>query len=312
MEQTKFFQKHIKTLIMNDIRNNPNFTEHIIEPTTYALNSGKRLRPAILLSIAGFQLVDNDNDNDNDNDIMNKLALFIEYVHNVSLIIDDLPCMDNDLIRRGLPTVHAKYGEHIAQLISLNLMVSAYHHSSNAIYKKSISYEISKAIAEEVNECLSFRGITGGQHMDLSINKDIELLSEREQKEKIMILAKLKTGYLFGLSFQLGWFAKTSESGCNDEYIISSMKLMKDAGISFGICYQIIDDLNDMVSDMEKNNGYNNICRYFTRNEIIDLFSYHISCFQKICNSNGTFTQLLNELYTFLIESFKKNLVSFS
>jgi geranylgeranyl pyrophosphate synthase len=292
MNAIKHYQSHMKDLIMNDISSNANFPSEIRDATKYSLNSGKRLRPSIILSISGSS------------QIGDKLALFIEYVHNASLIVDDLPCMDNDSTRRGQDTVHKKYGEHVAQLVAFNLMISALKHSNDAITFTS-TRDLQNILSEEINECLSFRGITGGQYMDLTIDKEIDILSERQQKDKILQLIRLKTGCLFGLSFQLGWYAR-----CVNNVDAESLARIKEAGIAFGICYQIVDDLHDMESDLAKNGGYNNICRYFTRNEIIDAFSQYLGAFVSISHKYGIYTDLLGELYVYLLECFKRDLAT--
>src|SRR3989344_1271366 len=117
---------HINVLIHQDLLSNKNFPENIRAPSIYALSSGKRLRPAIILSISCGISPPQD-------PVADHFALFIEYIHNASLIIDDLPCMDNDRTRRGLETVHVKYGEHIAQLLAINLLATAIQHSHTAL-----------------------------------------------------------------------------------------------------------------------------------------------------------------------------------
>jgi geranylgeranyl diphosphate synthase, type II len=295
-------QAQIKALIKTDITENANFRsifpglfsmEKIAE---YALNSGKRLRPMITLSIQGS--------NDEPH-----FALFVEYVHNSSLIVDDLPCMDNDTERRGQATLHVKYGEHVAQLTAYNLMVTAMKHLADGFrdIKKFYSVEeydwIYDNVNQEVSDNLGYQGICGGQFLDLMIctNKDLQSRSPREQRELLLKIIKLKTGCLFSLSFILGWIAKGG--------ILAAIEDIKSAGYAFGVCYQIIDDLRDVEKDTERNGGYNNICRYFSRNEILDMFTDHIERFASVLSQYEMWNPVLQELYNYLLLSFKKEII---
>lgn len=295
MKHIKHYQSSVRDMIRYDLDNNRNFKGDIKAPTEYALISGKRLRPMIVLSIG--------------NDIPINLALFIEYVHNASLVIDDLPCMDNDMERRGQPTLHIRYGQHMAQLVAYNLMITAMKHLSDGLFQLRKIYtpeqfdRMSELVNNEVNENLSNTGICGGQLLDLT-DDDVEELSDRLQKERVLKVINLKTGCLFSVSFVLGWVATGIDK--NLEHIDE----VKDIGMSFGICYQIVDDLRDIKSDTAKNGARNNVCRYFTRNELIDLFSYHLGNYVSKSTKLECYIPVLQELNTYLYESFRKNIVS--
>jgi len=265
--------------------------------TQYALNSGKRLRPMIIWSMSMSSGTESGFD----------FSLFVEYVHNSSLIIDDLPCMDNDSERRGVPTVHAKYGEHIAQLVAYNLMMTAMKHLSDGfkrvrkkqLYTQEQFDQISDAVNDEISHGLGFQGICGGQFLDLLICTDRELQnkSKREQRDLLLKIIKLKTGCLFGLSFVLGWISLGKS--------IDFLDQIKEAGCGFGICYQIIDDLRDVEKDVEKNGGHNNICKYFSRNEIIDMFTENMEQFSLTMTQHQLWNPTLHELYNYILQSFK-------
>lgn len=295
MKHIKHYQSQVRDIIRYDLDNNRNFKGDIKAPSEYALVSGKRLRPMIVLSIG--------------NDIPVSLALFIEYVHNASLVVDDLPCMDNDTERRGQPTLHVRYSQHMAQLVAYNLMVTAMKHLSDGLISLRKLYtpeqydRMSELVNSEVNENLSYTGICGGQLLDLT-DDDVDELSDRLQKERVIKAINLKTGCLFAVSFVLGWVAK----GVDRE--LKHVEDVKDIGMSFGTCYQIVDDLRDIESDTAKNNARNNVCRYFSRNELIDLFSYHLGNFVNKSTMLGCYTRVLQELNTYLYESFRKNIIS--
>ena len=88
-----------------------------VELLKHIFQGGKRLRPMICLAIGQHF-------NRHGNEIL-EIAIAIEMIHNASLIIDDLPCMDNDEYRRGILTVHAKYGQDVAVQIALKLVMNA-------------------------------------------------------------------------------------------------------------------------------------------------------------------------------------------
>lgn len=301
LQHIKRCQTQIRDLIKRDIDTNENFQSIIPgvlcmrKITQYALNSGKRLRPMITWSMS------------NETDAAADFSLFIEYVHNSSLVVDDLPCMDNDSERRGMPTVHAKYGEYIAQLLAYNLMMTAMKHLSNGfkairkgrLYTHEQFEQISDAVNDEISHGLGFQGICGGQFLDLLIctDRDLQNKSKREQRDIIIKIIKLKTGCLFGLSFVLGWISMGKA--------IDFLDQIKEAGCGFGICYQIIDDLRDIEKDTEKNGGYNNICKYFSRNEIIDMFSDIMENFSLTMTQHELWNPTLHELYNYMLHSFK-------
>lgn len=303
LQQIKRQQVVIRDLIKQDIHNNPNFKSTfpnilcVRKVIQHALNSGKRLRPMITLSMSGDRLQSGMH-----------FSLFIEYVHNASLVVDDLPCMDNDMERRGVPTVHAKYGEHIAQIAAYNLMITAMKHLSDGlrtvrdlkIYNTEHYDHLSDMVNDEVNTNL--QGVGSGQMFDLLMIKehDIRSLSRREQREIVMETIRLKTGCLFSLSFVLGYVIQGGS--------VDHIAKVKEIGYGFGICYQIIDDLRDCNKDMEKNGGYNNICKYYTRNEIITIFTDHMEQFSATITALNLWNPTLKEMYNYLLLSFKKSL----
>jgi geranylgeranyl diphosphate synthase type II len=293
-------QERISKIIDADLQNNPNFMPFLLlhdpvrEASRLAVSNGKRLRSSITGTISRFQ--------------NRNFLIFIEYVHAASLVVDDLPCMDNDETRRGQATVHKKFGEHVAQLVAYNLMITALKHFSDGLQLAMDSYseeqrrEIYIRINKEINDNLGHQGIGGGQYLDLIMGrKEIQTCPPRERRDMILKLIKLKTGCLFGISFVLGWIARGGD--------ISAIETMREAGYNFGICYQIIDDIRDADSDSEKNGGVNNICKYYTRNEIIDMFSEKLSHLGKVITKYNLWTPIMKELYDYLLDSFRGGLM---
>jgi len=296
------FEKAIaqfNTILMRDIETNINYTS-LLKNTVdfksvmqYAVSDGKRLRPVIVGSLSKWQ--------------NESFMLFLEYIHTASLIIDDLPCMDNDRLRRNRPTLHVKYGEHIAHLTAYNMTFVGLKHLNDGLERIAPLYTpedyeiLGKRIRNSVYSKLGFQGLCGGQYMDLMVNKsNINLLSHREQKETILKLINMKTGDLFSLSLLLGYIGQGGSLTCLDD--------IEQAGRVLGLCYQIIDDLEDYPSDHCKTGGYNNICRYFTYNEIIDLFQASLNTFGKTCARLKLFTPEIKHIYQLFLEKFKEHI----
>jgi len=258
------------------------------EPSYYALGEGKRI---IVGSLSHYH--------------SEKFMLFIEYVHSSSLIIDDLPCMDNDKTRRGKDTLHIKYNEHIAQLVAYNLMIVAMKHISDGIDETQYLYSqndfkwLQSHVRTIVHDNLGFQGICGGQYLDLiiGVEKKIENLSRREQKEIIINMIRMKTGCLFSLSFVLGWIGHGGS--------INAVEKIEEAGYLFGLCYQILDDIDDISHDISKNGGYANICLYYTHNEIIDLFVNNMTVFDQTMTQYDMWNPVIKELYGIMLKGFK-------
>jgi geranylgeranyl pyrophosphate synthase len=288
-------QSHIRDLIKEDIEQNDNFRSVFSSPVCmkkiaqYALNSGKRLRPMIIWSMSSGE------------NAGRHFSLFIEYIHNSSLIINDLSC--NNIERRGIPSVHAKYGECIAQLVAWNLMITAMKHLSDGFRETRTQGfdQISDAVNAEISHGLGYQGICGGQFLDSqsasAAGHELRNISKRQQRDLIIEIARLKTGCLFGLSFILGWI--TMRRG--EDKPIDHLDQVKEAGYGFGICYKIINDLRGVKNEPCPAS----ICKYFTRNEIIDMFTDNIERFAMIMTQNDIWNNTIRELYNYLLQSFR-------
>lgn len=159
------------------------------------------------------------------------LALAVEYFHAASLLLDDLPCMDNAFERRGKICAHKVYGESVAILASLALINKAYtllfEHCSN--FPQEIS-QISKLL----ESTLGAHGMLNGQALDLNFCK-----SSREPKV-VSEIALLKTGALFRLSILLP--AYLTGASCSEVNRLNKLSL------TLGLIYQLQDDFKDCFS----------------------------------------------------------------
>jgi geranylgeranyl diphosphate synthase type II len=181
------------------------------------LVGGKRFRPTLVLMIAKAL---------GNNDVTNP-ALAIEFFHTASLIADDLPCMDNESLRRNKPTTHTQYNEATAILATYALIASGY---------KLLTYnpEVSLIAIQNISDNTGADGATGGQFLDL-------YETDRSPQPVLNIIHK-KTTTLFESSFVLGWLY-----GGGD---VNKLPLVKQASHHFGKAFQIADDLQDMQQDI--------------------------------------------------------------
>jgi farnesyl diphosphate synthase len=153
----------------------------------------------------------------------------VECIHAYSLIHDDLPCMDNDKIRRGKPSTHIKFGESTAVLAGNSLLTMAFEILSSPILK--ISEKIKINLIKKLSECSGHLGIAGGQYLDLSYEK------KKISKNKIIEMEIKKTGKLFSFCCAAPAVIKNKN--------IKEIKFFENIGSDIGLLFQIADDLID-------------------------------------------------------------------
>lgn len=162
------------------------------------------------------------------------LAAAIEMVHAYSLIHDDLPCMDDDDLRRGKPSCHKVYGEATALLAGDALLTFAFETVAAAPLPEGLRLRAMAALARAAG----YRGMIGGQVIDLAYeNKPMK-------PEVLATLHRLKTGALLSVSAQLGAIA----AGAGED----SQRALGDFAEDIGLAFQIADDILDAVGDEAK------------------------------------------------------------
>jgi geranylgeranyl pyrophosphate synthase/GT2 family glycosyltransferase len=176
----------------------------------YALfPGGKRLRPRLtILAAQIFGALD---------ERVLKAACAVEFVHASSLIIDDLPCMDDADLRRGKPPLHRAFGEDVALLAAFALLNQAY-----------ALFGITPELIREATECIGLEGMIGGQEIDLSNHDGHSSLDERDRKTSALMRLSLTAGAL--------------ALGASREEV----EPLAVAGQRLGRAYQIADDLLDL------------------------------------------------------------------
>lgn len=198
------------------------------EALEYALfPGGKRIRP--LLTLLGAELVGGDRTR------VLGAAAAVEFLHNSSLIFDDLPCMDDAATRRGRPALHMKYGEGVAILVAINLMNAAY----GLVVGNAVPYPEGRALAcEELIECVGPNGMLGGQAIDLAARAGVLPQSSEEFLEESR---NRKTSALIRLSLRLGAILVGAPPEC--------LVALSQFAELLGNAYQLIDDLLDVEED---------------------------------------------------------------
>lgn len=161
-------------------------------------------------------------------------ACAIEMVHNFSLIHDDLPCMDNDDLRRGLPTCHKKFGEAQALLAGDALIFSAFSFAATAPEQ---SAEARVRAVRILSEAAGADGMCEGQMLDM------ESEAKRIPFERLLQLHAYKTGALMRAAAQLGVTAAGGDS--------SALTAAGLYGEKIGLAFQIVDDILDATSTTE-------------------------------------------------------------
>ena len=155
-------------------------------------------------------------------------ACAVEMVHAYSLIHDDLPCMDNDDMRRGKPSCHKAYGETVALLAGDALLTYAFETAASG---KNNPSEAVRTLAY----CAGAQGMCRGQEIDLAL--------ECNSYDELVTLHSLKTGALINAAATLGYLASGAQTDRE------TLDKIKKYSLNVGLAFQIIDDLLDMDGD---------------------------------------------------------------
>ncbi|MDC0328821.1 polyprenyl synthetase family protein [Candidatus Pelagibacter sp.] len=196
-------------------------TELVVAMKYGLFPGGKKIRSKILLDIGIIFKIEYKT--------LIAIGAAVECIHAYSLIHDDLPCMDNDKLRRGKASTHIKFGESTAVLAGNSLLTMAFEILTSSSLK---IVEKSKVdLVQKLSETSGHLGIAGGQYLDLSFEK------KKISKNKIIDMEIRKTGKLF--SFCCAAPAIIKKKSNND------IKFFENIGASIGLLFQIADDLID-------------------------------------------------------------------
>jgi len=188
-----------------------------------ALDGGKRLRPFLLVNTAQIF--------DASSEAAWSAAVALECVHVYSLIHDDLPCMDDDDLRRGRPTVHKAYDEAVAVLAGDGLLTLAFEILSDLNLTAEIKIELISNLAQAAGT----KGMIGGQGLDIRAE------GHQQTIQSISKLLAMKTGALIRYAALAG-----GKIGGADE---KQQVLLEDYASDLGLLFQITDDILDVTGD---------------------------------------------------------------
>ncbi|MBC7435679.1 MAG: polyprenyl synthetase family protein [Bdellovibrionales bacterium] len=189
------------------------------------LDGGKRLRP--LLVLAACEAVGGHAE------AALRAACAVELTHAYSLVHDDMPCMDNDILRRGKPTVHVRFGEALALLAGDALQALAFELLTPC--DPSVPATTQATLCRLLARAAGYEGMAGGQAIDLaSIGR---ALTEDELRR----MHRLKTGALLHASVAMGAACGTADAGVQ--------AALTTYGAALGLAFQVVDDILDVTTD---------------------------------------------------------------
>jgi farnesyl diphosphate synthase len=182
---------------------------------------GKKIRSKILLDIGAIFKIEYKT--------LIAIGAAVECIHAYSLIHDDLPCMDNDKLRRGKLSTHIKFGESTAVLAGNSLLTMAFEILTNSSLK--INEKTKVDLVQKLSQSSGHLGIAGGQYLDLSFER------KKISKNKIIDMEIKKTGKLFSFCCAVPAIIKKKKN--------KDIKNFENIGANIGLLFQIADDLID-------------------------------------------------------------------
>ena len=267
----------------------------------YTLKGGKRMRPAIIYDILNTFNRDIDGSN---------IATTIELIHTSSLIIDDLPCMDNDDIRRGKESLHKKYGLLSAKITSTVLISDAHMMLFKMYDAVSSQYETDDLenrilyILDNITTNIGIDGAAYGQYLDMLPKYTDEFVEDVLDKEiknynnenSIQEIVEKKTGVIFEIAFVSAYTIGGGDMKKIDD--------VKKASHYFGTIFQIYDDFMDEELDKTRmGNGLTpNYVIRFGREHSIEVMNKSINEFRKIMKYLGLYSKFFSEMLLYILK----------
>ena len=205
------------------------FQKTVLDAMDYSVNAGgKRLRPVMMME--SYRMFGGRGEE------IEPFMAAIEMIHTSSLIHDDLPCMDNDTLRRGKPTAWVKYGYDMAVLAGDGLMIYAFETAAKALALGADPARVARCMGI-LAEKTGIYGMIGGQTVE------VELTDKPIPEDKLDFIYRLKTGALLEASFMIGAVL----AGAGEEEV----KTVEEIASLVGLAFQIQDDILDVTSSAE-------------------------------------------------------------
>jgi farnesyl diphosphate synthase len=199
----------------------------LVEAMRYAvLDGGKRLRPMLVLAASEAL--------EGHGEAALRAACAVELIHAYSLVHDDMPCMDNDVLRRGKPTVHVAFGEATALLAGDALQALAFELLTPDM-QDQVPFPMQARFCRLLARAAGSAGMAGGQAIDLASVGSA--LSEKQLRD----MHELKTGALLKGSVLMG-------AACGSP-TPAQWAALQDYGAAIGLAFQVVDDILDVTAD---------------------------------------------------------------
>ncbi|MFD1804288.1 polyprenyl synthetase family protein [Mixta tenebrionis] len=221
------------------------------------LAAGKRVRPLLLVLTArdlGCRA---------DRPGLIDLACAVEMVHAASLMLDDIPCMDNALLRRGRPTIHRQYGENVAILAAVALLSRAFGVVAEA---QSLPHACKTQAVAELSGAVGLQGLVQGQFLDLNEG------GQARTPEAIVLANELKTSRLFDATLQMAAIVADASPQARQRLRCFAQDL--------GQAFQLLDDLADGLSgtgkDINKDQGKSTLVALLGAEEVQQRLRTHL------------------------------------
>ena len=246
------------------------------------LAPGKRIRP-LLLMMAARELGYDEPD-------LVELACAVEMVHSASLILDDMPCMDDAALRRGRPTIHRHFGEDVAVLASVALLSQAFRVVASL---PGVPPTTRNRLVASLAGVVGTQGLVRGQYRDLREG------TGQRRPEDILDTNELKTGVLFGTALEMAGLI----SGASD----MMRQSLRNFALELGQAFQLYDDLQDTCEsqktgkDSGKDLGKSTLLALLGREEVIRRLRAHVEAadaeLTRVYGTDGLMSLYMNEMF---------------
>ncbi|WP_338013359.1 polyprenyl synthetase family protein [Pseudomonas viridiflava] len=228
------------------------------------LAPGKRVRP-MLLMLAAEGLGHSDRQSEG---ASLDLGCAVEMIHAASLVLDDMPCMDNAQLRRGRPTVHLKFGQDVAILAAIALLSRAF---GVVAAINDVPPANRTRIVEILADTVGMQGLVRGQYQDLREGQHSRCA------EEIALTNRLKTGVLFGAIMDMAWLI-----GSDDERVRLELQgFATELGQAFQLYDDLQDDAFDNAKDQGKDKGKSTFVSLYGQQKVAEQLHAHLSMAEK-------------------------------
>lgn len=288
-EELKVRTAEVEAVIERYLPEESGHQKTIFEAMNYSMRAGgKRLRPMLMQET--YRLFGGTGPE------IEPFMAAIEMIHTSSLIHDDLPCMDNDELRRGLPTTWVKYGYDMAVLAGDALLIYAVETAAKAFSMTEHTERVGRAIGLLASKT-GIYGMIGGQVVD------VELTNQPVPQDKLDFIYRLKTGALLEAAMMTG-----AVLGGADE---AELKAVEQMASAIGLAFQIQDDILDVTGTAEQlgkpvlSDEKNNKTTYVTlfgiekaKQDVAEISGRAVEILQKLPGENLFLERLIQMLIT--------------